>query len=97
MKNGHFQNDMYIQCDWTIYLEDGHHSRLTTLNVIFKCQPTLFAIRSEMTLNSWMMVERYPNLKEEVGGLIPDYEISSLLDRVTCQVVICLLCFGVGL
>ena len=34
-----------------------------------------------MTLNYWMMVERYPNLKEEVGGSIPDYEISSLLDR----------------
>ena len=28
-----------------------------------------------------MMVERYPNLEEEVGGLIPDYEISSLLDQ----------------
>ena len=25
-----------------------------------------------------MMVERYPNLKEEVGGSIPSYEISSL-------------------
>jgi hypothetical protein len=28
-----------------------------------------------------MMVERYPNLKEEVGDLIPDCEISSLLDK----------------
>jgi hypothetical protein len=28
-----------------------------------------------------MVVERYPNLKEEVGSLIPGYEISSLLDR----------------
>jgi hypothetical protein len=27
-----------------------------------------------------MMVEKYPNLKEEVGSSIPDYEISSLLD-----------------
>jgi hypothetical protein len=27
-----------------------------------------------------MMVERNPNLKEEVGGSIPDCEISSLLD-----------------
>ena len=26
-------------------------------------------------------MERYPNLKEEVGGSIPGYEISSLLDR----------------
>ena len=34
-----------------------------------------------MTLNYWMMVERYPNLKEEVGGSIPGCEISSLLDR----------------
>ena len=29
----------------------------------------------------WMMVDRYPNLKEEVSGSIPSYEISSLLDR----------------
>ena len=27
------------------------------------------------------MVERYPNLKQEVGSSIPDDEISSLLDR----------------
>jgi hypothetical protein len=27
-----------------------------------------------------MMVERYPNLKEKVGGSIPGCEISSLLD-----------------
>ena len=28
-----------------------------------------------------MMVDKYPNLQgEEVGGSIPDYEISSLLD-----------------
>jgi hypothetical protein len=30
-----------------------------------------------MTLNYEMMVERYPNLKEEVGGSNPDCEISS--------------------
>jgi hypothetical protein len=35
----------------------------------------------EMTLNYWMIVERYPNLKEEVGGSIPGCEISSLLDK----------------
>jgi hypothetical protein len=34
-----------------------------------------------MTLNYWMMVERYPNLKEEVGGSIPGREISSPLDK----------------
>ena len=28
-----------------------------------------------------MMMERYPNLNEEVGGAIPGCEISSLLDR----------------
>ena len=28
-----------------------------------------------------MVVERYPILKEEVGSLIPGYEISSLLDK----------------
>ena len=41
----------------------------------------LGAIWFEMTLNYGMMVERYSNLKEEVGGLIPGCEISSLLDR----------------
>ena len=50
-----------------------------------------------MTLNQWMIMEIYPNLKEKVGSLIPGYEISSLLDRKTCQVVNYLLCFGVGL
>ena len=35
---------------------------------------------SEMTLNYRVMVEGYPNLKEEVGGLNPSCEISSLLD-----------------
>jgi hypothetical protein len=34
-----------------------------------------------MTLNYWMTVERYPNLKEEVGGSIPGFEISSPLDK----------------
>jgi len=29
------------------------------------------------TLNVWMMVERYPNLKEEVGAFISSCEISS--------------------
>jgi hypothetical protein len=36
-----------------------------------------------MTLNYWMMVERYPNLKEEVGSLKPDYEIFSLRGKLT--------------
>ena len=36
---------------------------------------------SETTLNYWTMVERYPNLKEEVGSSISNCEISSLLDR----------------
>ena len=35
----------------------------------------------ETTLNYWMMVERHPNVKEEVGGSIPGCEISSILDR----------------
>jgi hypothetical protein len=50
-----------------------------------------------MTLTYWMMVERYPHLKEEVGGSISGYEISSLLDKQTCQVVNYLLCFGTGM
>ena len=38
-----------------------------------------------MTPNYWMMEERYPNLKEEVGGLIPRCEISSLLDIILAR------------
>ena len=34
---------------------------------------------SKMSLNYWMMVERYPNLKAKVGGSNPSCEISSLL------------------
>ena len=59
--------------------------------------PKVVEVWSETTLNYWMMVERYPNLKEEVGNSIPGYEIHSLLDSKTCQVVNCLLCFDVGL
>jgi hypothetical protein len=33
-----------------------------------------------MTLNYWMMVERYPNLKKEVTVQFPGCEISSLPD-----------------
>jgi hypothetical protein len=36
---------------------------------------------SKTTLNYKMMVKRYPNLKEEVGGSITGYEIYSLLDE----------------
>jgi hypothetical protein len=36
---------------------------------------------SKTTLNYRMMVERYPNLKEEVGRSIPNCEISSLPDE----------------
>jgi hypothetical protein len=44
-----------------------------------------------------MMVERYPNLKEEVGGLVPGCEISST-EQKTCQAVNCLLlCFDTGM
>jgi len=34
-----------------------------------------------MTLHYWRMVERYPNLKEQVGDSIPGCEIFSLLDK----------------
>ena len=49
------------------------------------------------TLNYQMMMERYPNLKEEVGSSTPGCEISARLDRKTCQVVSCLLCFDASL
>ena len=45
---------------------------MATLNMIF-------SVRDD--LKYWMMVERYLNFKEKVGGSIPDCEISSLPDR----------------
>ena len=42
---------------------------------------SMWNIWSETTLNYWMMVERYLNRKEEVGGSVLGYEISSLLDK----------------
>ena len=36
-------------------------------------------------------------VKEEVGSLILGYEIPSLPDEKTCQMVNCILCFGTGM
>ena len=41
-------------------------------------------------------MERYPNLKEEVGGSIPRCEISSTLDIKLARWST-VLCFGVGM
>ena len=53
--------------------------------IVLACQisrvSTLCDSWSEMTLNYQMMVEKYPNLKEEVGGSIPDCKIFSLLEE----------------
>ena len=46
-----------------------------------------------MTLNHPMMVERYPNFKEEVGGSIPGREISSPPYEKLARSLDCLLCF----
>jgi hypothetical protein len=42
---------------------------------------TISSLMSEMTLNYWMIVERYPKLNGVVDGLIPNFEIFSLLDQ----------------
>ena len=51
---------------------------------------------SETTLNYCMVVERYPNLKEEVDGSIMAVKSPLYLTR-TCKVVNFLMCFGVSL
>ena len=43
------------------------------------------------------MVEKYPNLKKEVGGLIPVVNSPLYLTEKTCHVVKCLLHFGIGI
>ena len=52
---------------------------------------------SETTLNYWMMVERYLNLKEEIDSAIPGCEISSLLDRGLVRWSTGLMCLGAGM
>ena len=44
-----------------------------------------------------MMVERHPNIKEEIGDLIPGCENSSLNDIKLAKWSIALMCFGVGM
>ena len=53
--------------------------------------------RAEDALKSWMMVERYPHLKEEVGGSIPGCEISSLLDIKLARRSTTSCAFGAGM
>ena len=63
-----------------------------------ECMVSIYNIKwSEMTLSYLVMVERYPNLEEEVGGSIPGCENPLSAWRKTCQVVNCLLCFDVGM
>ena len=59
------------------------HSMFISLHVHLEVNP----LWSEMILNYRRMMERYPNLKEEVSNLNPGCEISSLPDEKTCQVV----------
>ena len=54
----------------------------TTLGNLHPSSIRFNTFGSETTLNYWKMVrKRYPNLNEEVGGLIPGHETSSPLDR----------------
>ena len=46
----------------------------------------------ERILNYWMMMERYPNLRKEVGGLIPACEISSLPNEKLASSALVLAC-----
>ena len=57
-----------------------HYSRQFKLVRYSRNFSKTISIWSKTTLNYWMMVERYPNIKEEVGGSIPGCEIASLLD-----------------
>ena len=51
---------------------------------------------SNMTLNYWMMVERYPTLKMRLTVQFRLWNLLSTWHR-TCQLANCLLCFDVGL
>ena len=64
-----------------VFMWDGWEAPLSTSLLPQGANSISDSHWSETTLNYWMMVERYPNLKEEVGGSIPGCETSSLLDR----------------
>ena len=50
------------------------------MHVAYFCEPDLeLHTKSKTTLNYWMIVVRYPNLKEEVGGSFPAVKSFSLL------------------
>ena len=57
-----------------------NRSQWSLLFLVILCKSKWEHTWSETTLNYWMMVEGYPNIKEEVGCLIPGCEVSSLLD-----------------
>ena len=70
----------YVLFGWFIVLQYLPNLEFTPWNLLFYSQIYDDAsIRSNTTLNYWMMVESYPTLKEEVNGSILDCEISSLL------------------
>ena len=52
----------------------------------------LWHLRSEMTLNHWMIMERYPKLNGVVGGLISRCKFFFVLDEKTSHVAMCLMC-----
>ena len=67
-----------------VYCHDGNYNSSNTSyekRNIIQVHDNVTWVSSEMTLNYWMMLERYSNLKEEIGGLVPGCEISSLLER----------------
>ena len=68
---------------------------LTCFNDGFTLGMKLYQLGLKTILNYWMMVERYPNLKEDVAGSIPGSETFSLLHKKlvrwsTALVVFCL-------
>ena len=67
---------------WLVYEMAMHYTSLSPYAFNHELFPSLWYlnIRFETTLKYQMMAERYPNLKEEVGGSIPGCEISSLID-----------------
>ena len=75
MKGGLSNHFIFCWC-FTIDLLPQHNFQCPSIHDPWKLQSW-----SETTLNYQTMMERYPRLKKEVGGLIPDCDISSLLDR----------------
>ena len=75
-------NALCVKVHWQIVIRKRYKASSSLQNCIGL--KTLIR-RSETTQYYWMLVERYSNMKEAIGGSIPGCQISSLLDKILAR------------